>query len=192
MSVTTVLRGFKVPLRVLDAFLLANSIDESEMLCAGIPPFYDKVDEVTTLLRNKVGGGDTKTRVFVPYRMSFDRASTAYIAYDWTFVFAQRRVDSQALAETSPPGFEELREEVLSHLDADADPDADDAYQNALWVVITDERANIPDALRQLGPVRVLFFFFSSSMFHLAAYSFPRSFSPSRSCLSSAYLLFSR
>ena len=67
MSVTTVLRGFKVPLPVLNAFLLANNINESEMLCAGIPPFYDEVDEVTTLLRNKVGSGDTKTRVFLSW-----------------------------------------------------------------------------------------------------------------------------
>lgn len=84
MSVTTILRGFKAPLPILDAFLLANNINESEMLCSGIPPFYLRVDEVTTLLRNKVGSGDTKTRVFVPSRVSFDFASSAYIAYDWT------------------------------------------------------------------------------------------------------------
>jgi hypothetical protein len=66
MSTTTVLRGFKVPLPVLNAFLLANNIDESERLCSGTPPFYDKVDEVTTLLRNKVDSEDTKIRIFIP------------------------------------------------------------------------------------------------------------------------------
>jgi len=154
MSVTTVLRGFRVPLPVLDAFLLANNIWESEALCAGIPPFYDQVDQVTTLLRNKVGGGVTKTRVFVPYRMSFDRASTAYIAYDWVVVWSQRRVGAEDLAATPPLGFEELRREVLSHADAAAAGDA--AYQNALYVVITDERTYIPPALMELGPVRAM------------------------------------
>lgn len=80
MSVTTVLRGFKVLLPVLDAFLLANSIWETETLCAGIPPSYkEDPDSVSTLLRSKVGAGDTKTRVFIPYRMGLDAAECAYV-----------------------------------------------------------------------------------------------------------------
>ncbi|KAJ0124312.1 hypothetical protein J7T55_005650 [Diaporthe amygdali] len=152
MSITTILRGFKVPLPVLNAFLLANNINESKVLCLGIPPFYDRVDEVTTLLRNKVGNGDTKTRVFVPSRMGFDFASSAYIAYDWTVVFAQRRLEPRDLADSPPPGFEELRREVLSYTDR-AESLAEDArYKNAVYVVITDERTYIPPELRQLGP----------------------------------------
>lgn len=154
MSTTAVLRGFKVPLPVLNTFLLANNIDESERLCSGIPSFYDEVDEVTTLLRNKVGSGDTKTRVFVPSRMSFHRASEAYIAYDWIVVFAQRRLGPGDLADTPPPGFEELRREVLSHADG-VESLADDArYQNAVHVVITDEQVYIPPELLERGPVR--------------------------------------
>lgn len=104
MSVVTVLRGFKVPLPALDAFLLANNINESEVLCSGFPPFCDEDDDqVTTLLRNKLGNGDAKTRVFVPARMSYKRATSGYIAYDWKVVFAQRRFDAGDLAE-HPPG----------------------------------------------------------------------------------------
>ncbi|KAK2609875.1 hypothetical protein N8I77_003350 [Diaporthe amygdali] len=142
-----------VPLLVLDAFLLANNINESEVLCSGFPPFYDEdSDQVTTLLRNKVGSGDAKTRVFVPARMSYKRATSGYIAYDWTVVFAQRRFDAGDLAEHPPVGFEELRKEVLSYANASdgAESLADDPrYQNALYVVITDERTYIPPEMLQ-------------------------------------------
>lgn len=158
MSATTVLRSFKVPLSVLNAFLLANNINDSKMLCFGIPPFYDnlKVDRVTTLLRNKVGNGDTKTRVFVSSRtsMGYYLASCAYIAYDWTMVFAQRRFGPGDLADIPPPGFEELRREILSYADgAESLPD-DERYQNAVYVVITDERVYIPPELAERGLVR--------------------------------------
>jgi hypothetical protein len=103
MTVVTVLHGFKVPLPVLDAFLLANNIYESECLCAGYPPFYDEEDdEVTTLLRNKVGSGDAKTRVFLPTLEGYKRPTCCYIAYDWTIVYAQRRFDVEDLAERPP------------------------------------------------------------------------------------------
>ncbi|KAG8162746.1 hypothetical protein KVR01_007224 [Diaporthe batatas] len=119
MDVVTVLRGFKVPFPVLDAFLLANNINESELLCSGIPPFYDEDnDQVTTLLRNKVGSGDTKTRIFVAARMGYRNAVSCYIAYDWKTVFAQRRFDDVDLARHPPVGFEELRKEVLSYVTA--------------------------------------------------------------------------
>ena len=106
IGITTILRGFKVPLPILNAFLLANNINESEVLCRGIPPFYDydSVDKVTMLLRNKVGNGDTKTQIFVPSRMGFNFAPSAYIAYNWTVVFAQRRLGPTDLDDSPPPG----------------------------------------------------------------------------------------
>lgn len=156
MSVTTVLRGFKVPLPVLNTFLLANNINESKMLCLGIPPFYDEVDRLTRLLRNKAGNGDTKTRVFVSSRtsMGYYLASSAYIAYDWTMVFAQRRFSPGDLADVPPPGFEELRREILSYADGAESLADDKRYQNAVYVVITDERTYIPLELAERGLVR--------------------------------------
>ncbi|KAG8156920.1 hypothetical protein KVR01_013142 [Diaporthe batatas] len=138
MCMTTVLRGFKVPLPILDAFLLANNIYESESLCRGIPPFYEynSVDEVTTLLRNKVGNGDNKTRIFIPSRTGFDFASSAYIAFDWIVVFAQHKLTE--FDTSPPPGFEELRREILSYAEGDVSQDA--KYQNSVYVVITDGR----------------------------------------------------
>ncbi|KAH8769054.1 hypothetical protein F5883DRAFT_553391 [Diaporthe sp. PMI_573] len=149
MSVTTFLRGFKVPLPVLNAFLLANNVNESKMICFGIPPLYHKPDQVTTLLRNKLGNGDTKTRVFVPSRASFDFATSAYIAYDWTVVLAQRRLGPEDFANAPPPGFEDLRREILSYADGAESLAHDERYQNAVYIVITDEQGYIPPELRQ-------------------------------------------
>lgn len=156
MSITTVLRGFKVLLPILNTFLLANNINKSRMLCLGILLFYDEVDRVTTLLRNNVGNRDTKTRVFISSRISvgYYLASSAYIAYEWTMVFAQRSFGPEDLADTPPPGFEGLRREILSYADrAESLPD-DERYQNAVYVVITDERVYIPPELAERGLVR--------------------------------------
>ncbi|KAH8777468.1 hypothetical protein F5883DRAFT_543526 [Diaporthe sp. PMI_573] len=122
------------------------------MICFGIPPLYNKDDQVTTLLRNKLGNGDDKTRIFVPSRIGFEFATSVYIAYDWTVVFAQRRLGSEHFADTPSPGFEDLRREILSYADG-AESLADDTrYQNAVYVVITDEQTYIPPELRQRGP----------------------------------------
>lgn len=72
MILSTMLRGFKVPLKVLDAFLTDNGIpEEHEALCMGALPFFrDDSDKVTALLRYIAG--DTKTRLFVPFWESFN------------------------------------------------------------------------------------------------------------------------
>lgn len=53
MILDTMLRGFKVPLKVLDAFLTENGIpEEHEALCMGtIPSSRDDSDILTALLR---------------------------------------------------------------------------------------------------------------------------------------------
>lgn len=148
MTVTTFLRGFKVPLPTLDAFLLANNINESEMICRGIPPLYSKDDQVTTLLRNKLGNKDAKTRIFIPSRTGFEDATSAYIAYDWIVVLVQRRLGRENFADNPPPGFEDLRREILSYANR-AESLIDDAqYQNAVYVVITDEQTYVPHELK--------------------------------------------
>jgi hypothetical protein len=78
MSITTFIRGFKVSFPVLNAFLLAYNINKSELLCVGIPPRYNKPNnEVTTLLQNKLGNRDNKTRVFVPLQTSYSLTNSA-------------------------------------------------------------------------------------------------------------------
>lgn len=67
------LRGLKLPLHVLDAFLAANGIlEEREALCEGCPPRYrDDSNRVTLSLRQKTGE-NTKTQVFMPYKQSMN------------------------------------------------------------------------------------------------------------------------
>lgn len=148
MSTTTFLRGFKVPLPVLNAFLLANKIDESMMICFGIPPLYNKEDQVTTLLRKKLSNEDTKTRIIVPSRNGFEHATSAYIAYNWTVVLVQRRLGPEDFSDAPPPGFEDLRREILSYADG-AESLADDArYQTAAYIIITDDQKYVPPELK--------------------------------------------
>lgn len=74
-SLTAIVRGFRIPMAVLDRFLTANDVYEF----AGYAPFYDKLDNASKLLRGRVDShsngsssnesNDSKTRVFIPYRM---------------------------------------------------------------------------------------------------------------------------
>lgn len=163
MTLTTILRGFKVPLHVLDAFLIANGIrSETERLCAGFPPLYNDhkgPDALTQLLRSKAGDAN-KTQLFIPYKMGFDLASHAYIAYDWIMIFAQRRIKADELSEIPPPGFEELRREILSYAGPEHLLVDDNVYQNALYIVSTDERTYVPQELRERELVCLMHLYF--------------------------------
>ncbi|KAL2156147.1 hypothetical protein VTH82DRAFT_892 [Thermothelomyces myriococcoides] len=107
--VTTILRGFKVPVAVLDRFLQANGIDETY----GWPPRYNTLDEPSKLLRTKLG--DAKTRLFIPHRLGHQLSTFAYVAYDWIFVFAQRRILPEELLPSPPSGFVELCYEIIRY-----------------------------------------------------------------------------
>ncbi|KAK3937051.1 hypothetical protein QBC46DRAFT_393736 [Diplogelasinospora grovesii] len=131
---TTILRGFKVSVAVLNAFLTANGLNETE----GRPQYYlhhpDK-DEISALLYKKIvskaeaaaaggsGSGSTvsidknKFRVMMPSVPGMD-SFVAYVTYAWFTVYAHRelRMDEDLPAEI-PTGFEELRKEILSFAD---------------------------------------------------------------------------
>lgn len=111
--VIVLLRGFKVPVPVFDRFLEANGLMPTE----GNSPFYDAGlregahsgvrDDATLLLRSKMGNGDTKTRWFVPIRRNYGDPASVYVAYDWIFVFAQRKINlAEELPDKAPPGFQ--------------------------------------------------------------------------------------
>ncbi|KAK3934460.1 hypothetical protein QBC46DRAFT_399723 [Diplogelasinospora grovesii] len=132
---TTILCGFKVSVAVLDAFLTANGLDETE----GRPQYYpdhpDK-DKISALLYKKIvskaeaaaaggsGSGSTasidknKFRVMMPSTEGMQHSFVAYVTYAWFTVYAHRelRVDEDLPAEI-PTGFEELRKEILSFAD---------------------------------------------------------------------------
>lgn len=86
MPFFTILRGFKVPIPVLDAFLVANGLDET----FGLAPFETR-DPVSDFLRAKTG--HPKTRLIIPYRRSYSHSDFGYIACAWIMTFAQRGID---------------------------------------------------------------------------------------------------
>ncbi|KAM0429626.1 hypothetical protein ACHAPT_006231 [Fusarium lateritium] len=118
MGSTTLLRGFKVSVRTLDAFLAANDVYETY----GTPPFYkhhpDR-DEISKLFYAKIrlaGGTADKNRfrVMIPSREGHNESSVAYVTYAWLTVYAHREVLDEDLPTAVPEGFEELRREILS------------------------------------------------------------------------------
>ncbi|KAH6894461.1 hypothetical protein B0T10DRAFT_536619 [Thelonectria olida] len=119
MNAVTVLRGFRVSVATLDAFLEANGIVET----LGAPRYFHKHpddDPVSVLLYNKIvkaGGPEDKNkfRVVTPLRRGVDLSRVAYVTYAWLCVYAHLELNlEQQLPEEIPKGFEALREGILS------------------------------------------------------------------------------
>jgi hypothetical protein len=103
-------------------------------------------------LRSKVGGGDNnQTRIFVPNRQGVAKSTHAYVAHAYVMVFSQRQIRLAAdLPERPPPGFGELRRELLGFATADEgallevagmQPDGEgEDPASLLFVVVTDGR----------------------------------------------------
>ncbi len=138
VSVTAVVRGLKVPVVVLDRFLVANGVMETD----GYAPFYEgNLDDASKLLRAKVSSSDNETRLFIPYQMNRHRSTFAYIAYAWVFVNAQRKLHiPEELPDKAPEGFEGLRDEIMgfSTKGAEGEPHQD---STGLFVLVTDEQS---------------------------------------------------
>lgn len=138
-----IIRGLKVRVPVLDRFLNANGVDKTY----GHAPFYDvDPDKQSRLLRSKVGGGDTRTRIFVPSKRSHDRTSFAYVAWAWEMVYAQKEILLDQQLPTNPPtGWAAVMDEILSF-----DRDIDSAWKAAghgktgLFIVVSAERPYFP------------------------------------------------
>lgn len=119
---TTLLRGFKVSVAVLDAFLAANGVDET----FGTPPFYKDHpdhDPISRLLADKVSAASattdavdkTRFRVLIPAAEGHSPSAVAYVAHAWATVYAHREIDlDRDLPAGAPPGFAQLRDEVLA------------------------------------------------------------------------------
>lgn len=162
MGSTTLLRGFKVSISTLDAFLDANGVDETY----GTPPFYkdhpDK-DEISKIFYAKIaqaGGTADKNRfrVMIPLIEGHGKSTVAYVTYAWVTVYAHREVLLDEDLPTAVPGrFEELRREILSFgqkLD-DRDKIADEG-KVGLFLVHTYEIRGlyIPLEMREWAKVR--------------------------------------
>ncbi|KAL2015090.1 hypothetical protein VTK56DRAFT_6322 [Thermocarpiscus australiensis] len=139
MTITAVLRGFKVPVAVLDRFLQANGLMET----AGYPPFYGPdLDDASKLLRAKIDNSNNKTRLFIPYRMNRKQSTFAYVAYTWVFVYAQRKLHvAEELPDRAPEGFAELRNEIMGFAAEGGEGEQpQDEDLTGMFVVITDEQ----------------------------------------------------
>jgi hypothetical protein len=115
---TTLLRGFQVSVAALNAFPVANNVDET----FGTPPFYNRHpdrDPISKLLLAKIARFDQKAdkakfRVIMP-SVEGDTATTAYVTYAWVSVEVHREVNLDHNLPAEPPkGFQELRSEILS------------------------------------------------------------------------------
>jgi len=152
VSLTAVIRGFRVPVAILDRFLVANGLTETD----GYAPFYHgDLNDASKLLRAKLGGSsssssssdDNKTRLFIPYRTSRHHSPFAYVAYDWLFVHAQRKLHlPEELPNTVPASFAALRDEIMgfaggAEAQASTGPGDDDEDLAGLFVIITDEQS---------------------------------------------------
>ncbi|KAK3897074.1 hypothetical protein C8A05DRAFT_39376 [Staphylotrichum tortipilum] len=156
MGSTTILRGFKVSVATLDAFLAANDVDETY----STPPFYKQHpdgDAISRLLFSKVAQHDpaadkNRFRVLIPEVEGMAHAKTAYVAYAWAPVRAHRelKLDEDLPAEV-PKGFEELRKEVLGYGEGIKDEDrvADEGKMGVYMVVTYDIRGSYGPGLAE-------------------------------------------
>lgn len=121
---TTILRGFRVSVEALDAFLAANGVDETY----GYPPWHRKHpdnDNVSKLLYKFIAntGSDAdkdRFRVMIP-AIPGSTSQAAYVTYAWVTVLAHREIDMEKdLPAEVPAGFESLRREILSFGDGKA------------------------------------------------------------------------
>ncbi|KEY69375.1 hypothetical protein S7711_08131 [Stachybotrys chartarum IBT 7711] len=128
MTLTTVLRGFKVPVAVLDAFLAANGLDET----FGYPSLDPDASGISALLRTKMGTGGSNACVKV---------------------FAQREILlDEDLPEEAPAKFITLREEVSSFArDLNCGTDGKDSkmFKMGLFVVFTESLSWVPRELQE-------------------------------------------
>lgn len=162
MGLTTLLRGFKIPIVVLDRFLAAHGVQPTEHNpphlfrgAGGLTAATRKVDPQSALLRARLAAANPdldpaaldEVRLFVPHRRGQDPSAYGYVAYAFVMVFGQRHVDlAVELPEQAPPGFAVLRREILGFTAEDeqallrAAGMQDPRAESRLFVVVTDGR----------------------------------------------------
>ncbi|KAH7140849.1 hypothetical protein EDB81DRAFT_609990, partial [Dactylonectria macrodidyma] len=141
---TTILRGFKISVACLDAFLQANGVDETY----GTPPMLQKHPDdgpISALLYSKItaaGGTSNKHgfRVLIPSREGHNASTVAYVAYSWITIYAHRELRlGDDLSTEIPTGFEELRKEIVSHCNGITNTGLSDEGRMGLFAVHTHE-----------------------------------------------------
>ncbi|KAH6842965.1 hypothetical protein B0I37DRAFT_383312 [Chaetomium sp. MPI-CAGE-AT-0009] len=129
MGLITLLRGFKVPIAVLDRFLVAHGVEETYSIAPRLEPgpLAPPLDPQSAFLRARLAAAGTAStssppraaldgvRLFIPNRRGQADPTYAYVSHAFVMVFSQRHVDLAAeLPERAPPGFAALRRDVLA------------------------------------------------------------------------------
>ena len=156
MGLITLLRGFKVPIAVLDRFLESHGVEATER----IPPHLFRhcdfptvppLDPQSVFLRARLAVSNPDpasleaVRLFIPQRRGWPRSMYGYVAYAFVMVLGQRHVElATELPEQAPPGFAELRRDILACAVAGEDEDALHVAgmqsENGFFAVLTEER----------------------------------------------------
>lgn len=154
MVAVTLLRGLKVSVSTLDAFLAANGVDETY----GAPPFthdHPDKDAISVLLHAKLGpDADPRrmARVVIPQRRSLNRSTVAYVAYTWVMAYAHRQIQLDADLPAEPPAaFEALCKEILGFAQNDGASAGAVVGEGSvgLFLVTTDEGNYVPEVMRK-------------------------------------------
>lgn len=149
MGLTAILRGFKIPVAILDRFLEANGVEPTY----GYPPFYARteLDAGSKFLREKIAAvaGQTRTRIFIPQKQGHLQSTYAYITYAWVTAYAQRQLNlPEDLPGRAPPGFADLRSELLAYTNGEEEEslqvkrleEGREDPTAALFIIVADER----------------------------------------------------
>lgn len=151
MVVVTLLRGLKVSVSTLDAFLAANGVDETY----GAPPFtedHPEKDAISALLHVKMSTDadpQRMARVLTRQRKGMNRSTIiAYVAYTWVMVFAHRQIKLDTdLPADAPETFEALCREILGYSRDGAESFSGEGTVG-LFLVNTDEGTYVPETLK--------------------------------------------
>lgn len=129
-----ILRGFRIRPSTLDMYLAMNG-EYMGTNNGSYPPRYifgsdgPIADQASVVLRRRMEalGGDRanshRTLVVLPLTLSSEPSPWAYVPYIFSSTFTEFRVTAAAPAAQMPPGFEELRREILAHCTRGTDPE---------------------------------------------------------------------
>lgn len=94
-------------------------------------------------------GSTESYRIMIPYKKGYKRARSAYVAYTWVRVFAQRKVDleNELLLLDCHPGFDDFKESIFAFAQNDETP------IDGFFVLVDDEDTYVPQELSDRGKV---------------------------------------
>ncbi|KUI72098.1 hypothetical protein VM1G_08045 [Cytospora mali] len=154
-QVIAIIRGLKVRIPVLDRFFAANGVEETYGI---VPVYHIDPDEHSQLLRSKVGGSDSRTRIFIPHKTTYNESNFAYVAYAWDLVHAQKEIVLDGLPTDPPAGWASLTEGIMSFSTGEDDDQWKEAGHGkmGLFIVVSENRHILPPSVKKRNTRPVL------------------------------------